>query len=256
MFKFLRAGIRLIVCTLISVFYLIIILLSYITGTNLKFRFMLAKQWAKLINKTLGIVIAINNKDIPKGVLVLPNHRSWMDIPLIFSIIPATIISKKEISYWPIIGWGFFAIDAILVDRSKMSSLIETFREIKNKILAGKTVILFPEGTICEGPLTGRFKNGAFKVAADHQIEIVPVAFEFKNRKNVWATDEVFLSHYFKTMGKKWTYIKVEIGDPFKSDNADWLSNTTKNWMDEKIMAMRMEWDKNESVKLQYKKAL
>lgn len=243
MIKPLFAGIRLLLITIIFICYLVILLLAFILGINLKVRYKLVKQWAKITNLVLGIQVDVNQKEIPEGVLVLPNHRSYLDIPLIFSIIPATIISKKEISYWPIIGWGFLALDAILVDRSKIGSLVTTFKKIEKKILENKTVILFPEGTIYKGPETGKFKNGAFRVAAEHHINIVPIAFEYKNRRNVWVSDESLFSHYFKTMGITRTYIKVKIGDTISSNDEKWLNESTKKWMDDEIIKMRADWD-------------
>ncbi|NOZ45185.1 MAG: 1-acyl-sn-glycerol-3-phosphate acyltransferase [Chlorobi bacterium] len=243
MFKFLLALLRLILAIVISIIYLLVIVLEHLFGVDLKNRYKLVKSWAKIICLVLGIKIYKNNNAIPKGVLILPNHRSWIDIPLIFSINPATIIAKKEISSWPIIGWGFNAIDAILVDRSKLGSLIKTFKEIENKILQNKTVILFPEGTICEGPETGRFKNGAFKAAAEHKIKIVPIAFEFKDRNAVWAGNETLITHFFKCMGSWKTEITVKIGEPIQSDDEQWLINQTKNWLDKEILAMRHNFD-------------
>ncbi len=243
MFRFLLAFIRLMLCLTLVIIYLIILLLAFLVRINIKIRHKIVKQWAKLVCYILGFRISINKQPIPNGVLILPNHRSWIDVPLIFSIVPATIIAKREIRNWPVIGWGFTAIDAILVNRSKMGSLMTTFKEIRRKILDNRTVIIFPEGTICIGPETGTFKNGAFKVAADHNIRIVPIAFEFKDRKDVWAKGDVLLYHYFKTMGKRRTYIKVEIGDSINSNDENWLLNTTKKWLDEKILAMRNDFD-------------
>jgi len=97
----------------VTIVYLTLILLSFLLGLNLKIRHALLGQWARLLGLCIGLKISINKKEIPNGVLVLPNHRSWIDVPLILGIVPAVIISKKEIRNWPIIGWGFNAIDAI-----------------------------------------------------------------------------------------------------------------------------------------------
>jgi len=56
----------------------------------------------------------------------MANHRSYIDIFLVFSRYPASIVAKKELGKWPIIGWSVRLARMILVDRNSKSSLIAT----------------------------------------------------------------------------------------------------------------------------------
>lgn len=95
MFRWILAIFRLLVSVALTLIFLFLILFTFSIGLPLKVRHFLLKYWAKSICVTSGFAIESDLKPFPKGVLVLPNHRSWIDIPLILGIIPATIISKK-----------------------------------------------------------------------------------------------------------------------------------------------------------------
>lgn len=114
----------------------------------------------------------------PGKAIYIANHASYLDIPTIFATVPGyfTIIGKKELFSAPLLGYMFRKI-YIAVDRSNAKSRSQTLIRSRNAIDKGRTLVLFPEGKIDENvaPKLLPFKDGAFLLAIEKQIPIVPV---------------------------------------------------------------------------------
>lgn len=104
-------------------------------------------------------------------------------------------------------------------------------------------MIIFPEGRRYPGPEMGPFKTGAFKLAAENKIPIIPVVFEFQDRRNVCTSSDNLPLHYLRTNGRLKTRIKLKAGDPITSETEASLLNETRDWMNANLLKMRAEWD-------------
>lgn len=111
--------------------------------------------------------------------IFLSNHQSFMDIPILFRGIPNRLhfVAKKGIRYVPFIGWYMLAMGMIFIDRRlKGNQSMKSLKKAGALIRRGRSVILFPEGTrSAEGEITP-FKKGAFILALEAMVKVVPVA--------------------------------------------------------------------------------
>ena len=123
-------------------------------------------------------------KDFKKPELAVycANHGSFLDIPTIFATVPGffTIIGKKELFSVPLLGYMFKRL-YIAVDRSSGKSRSETLIRSRAALNAGRTLVLFPEGRIDSevAPQLLPFKDGAFLLAIEKQIPLVPVTIPY-----------------------------------------------------------------------------
>lgn len=114
----------------------------------------------------------------PGPVVICSNHASYLDIILMYQILPKKkflFIGKAELLKWPIINIFFKNLD-ISVNREKRSSGMKSILRAKQEIENGWSIVIFPEGGIpVDTPELAPFKNGAFKLAIDAQIPILPI---------------------------------------------------------------------------------
>lgn len=144
--------------------------------------FRLKKFWAAWIMAVPGLFLSVTRK-VPKGRLPQPaiycgNHVSYLDIIASYLVVPNYFVfmGKQELDKAPLFRI-FFREMNILVDRSSNIGSHRAFMRAGADIDKGDSVFLFPEGTISSfGKLRG-FKNGAFKLAIEKQVPIVPVTF-------------------------------------------------------------------------------
>lgn len=144
--------------------------------------FMLSRLWGKVVLYGTGFypsVITEEKIDKRKSYMFIANHTSMTDIMLILTVVknPFVFIGKKELARFPVFGF-FYKRTCILVDRSSAKSRQEAFKAAQEKLRKGASICIFPEGGVPEGDiLLDEFKDGAFRLAIEHKIPVVPITF-------------------------------------------------------------------------------
>ena len=144
--------------------------------------FVLARIWAKCILFGMGFRTKVVYEQRPvkgKSYMFVANHTSMTDIMLMLSIVknPFVFVGKKELSKIPLFGF-FYKRTCILVDRNSSKSRMEVFDRAQKRINQGLSICIFPEGGVPdESVLLDDFKDGAFRLAIEHQLPIVPLTF-------------------------------------------------------------------------------
>ena len=145
--------------------------------------FKIARLWAKTILFVMGFSTKITKDEHPEknqSYLFCPNHTSIIDIMLMLSITdnPFVFVGKKELGTIPIFGY-IYKRTCILVDRNNTKSKIAVYEAAQNRLKNNLSVCIFPEGKVPddESIVLDPFQNGAFRLAIDHEIPIVPISF-------------------------------------------------------------------------------
>ena len=130
----------------------------------------------------MGFIWRIESEQIPekdKSYMFIANHTSMVDIMLMLVAVknPFVFVGKKELGKIPLFGF-FYKRTCILVDRSDARSRRAVFLSAQRRIKQGLSICIFPEGLVPEihVDLT-EFKDGAFRLAINHSIPIVPLTF-------------------------------------------------------------------------------
>ena len=159
------------------------LVLSIVTESGYPYFFRMARIWAKCILFGMGFYYKIEkNQELEshKSYMIIANHTSMIDIMLMLVLIdkPFVFVGKQELSKIPLFGF-FYKRTCILVDRSNSKSKHSVFESAQKRINQGLRICIFPEGGVPddESILLDTFKDGAFRLAIDHQLPIVPIAF-------------------------------------------------------------------------------
>lgn len=144
--------------------------------------FRLARFWAKFILTGMGFNVKIDRDQIPdpeKSYMFVANHTSMTDIMLMLVAIknPFVFVGKKELAKIPLFGF-FYKRTSILVDRESSKSRQAVFIRAQRRLRQGMSICIFPEGGVPEESIElDEFKDGAFRMAINHKIPIVPLTF-------------------------------------------------------------------------------
>jgi len=161
-------------------------------------------------------------ENIPKNkpAIYVANHCSHLDIGVLCRVAPVNLhfIGKKELAWIPIVGWYMYITGHLFIDRSDRRKAVTSLRAAALKIKSGKNVIMFPEGTRSKNGKLASFKSGAFHLALDAGVNIIPIHIE--GTHEIWPASRNII-----TPGK----LNVHIGQPI--DTSKYTKKTVKDLM-------------------------
>ncbi|HUR71094.1 MAG TPA: lysophospholipid acyltransferase family protein [Candidatus Limnocylindrales bacterium] len=141
----------------------------------------ISQLWTWIIVKFSGIrltVEGLDRLDPKRQYLFVVNHQSNFDIPVLVQSLPQfqlRWIAKKELLWIPFFGWAMWAAKHITVDRADSLDALKSLKLAKQRIAAGISVVVFPEGTRSTDGKLLPFKRGGFLLALKTKTPIVPV---------------------------------------------------------------------------------
>lgn len=124
------------------------------------------------------------NIDKTKSYVIVINHTEMMDIPIMYRVpLYFKWVSKREVFWFPIFGQYLFVRGDIAIERGNGSeALAKVIEKGKRVIGGGQSVAIFPEGTRSKNGVIGRFKAGAFNLAKEANVDILPVVIDGAER--------------------------------------------------------------------------
>lgn len=153
------------------------------------------KIWSQLICLFLLIPVKVNGRrKIQKrtSYVFVPNHQGAFDIFLIYGFLGRNFkwMMKRSLRKLPFVGKACESAGHIFVDRSGPKKIYQTIHQAKNSLKDGVSLVVFPEGARTFTGHMGYFKKGAFQLADDLQLAVVPVtidgSFEILPRTGKW----------------------------------------------------------------------
>ncbi len=194
-----------------------------------KYGHFLNKLWAHAIFFTCFLPTKVEwrfkvNKK--KQYIYCANHTSYLDIPTMGYALPGynVFIGKSSLGKIPLFGYMFRNL-YVSVDRKSSKSKYETIVQSMHKIDLGYNLAIFPEGTISKNhaPVLMEFKDGAFRIAIEKQVAIVPMTIV--NNWKILPDDGIYIPHI--------GLMKTVIHEPIETtgltmNDVDWLKEKTK----------------------------
>lgn len=165
------------------------------------------------------------------------NHQSSLDIPVLFRALPIPLyfVVKQELRRSPFLGWYVAAMGMIFVDRGSPDKARRSVERAAKAVQAGKSVLIFPEGTRSPDGRLRRFKAGGFEAAIAGDIPVVPVAVDGTQRAHPANAP-------FRI---RWARLRVVLGDPITPASCDHdrhtLANRTRDAIAAKLAELRGE---------------
>ncbi len=137
------------------------------------------RRWGKLLLMAAGVRVVRHGDDplLPGSPRVfVANHVSWFDIPVLLAALPSYgFVAKRELETVPFFGAAARAAGVIYIDRENRKAAFSAYEDASNKIRAGQSVLVYPEGTRGDEYALRPFKKGPFVLAIGSGAPIVPV---------------------------------------------------------------------------------
>jgi 1-acyl-sn-glycerol-3-phosphate acyltransferase len=114
-----------------------------------------------------------------QGRLLLANHISWIDVYAIHAACPSRFVAKAEIGQWPVVGTLVTLTGVLYIERGRRHAVAQINHRVRDRLRAGETVAVFPEGTTTEGDRLLPFHANLVAPALEVGCPIWPVALRY-----------------------------------------------------------------------------
>jgi 1-acyl-sn-glycerol-3-phosphate acyltransferase len=149
-----------------------------------------------------------------RGHLVVSNHRSTADILLLLRSFGGHMVSRADLSRWPLVGVAARSVGTVFVDRSDAVSGANAVRTIRTLLARGSTVIVFPEGTTFPDDEVRPFHAGAFVAALRSGADVVPVGLAYQTGSGAAFVNESFGAHLSRMAAAEPSSVAMCVGEP------------------------------------------
>ena len=139
-------------------------------------------RWAQCALRIVGVRLVHQAQFSQLGEaarFVVANHISWLDILLLYSVLPIRFVAKVEIRGWPVVGRLSQLLGTVFIFRESLRDMTRVNRELVAILHEGLSVAVFPEGATTDGLQMQPFHPGLLQSAIVAQVPIQPVAIRY-----------------------------------------------------------------------------
>jgi len=196
--------------------------------------FLLPRLFYKMLTGMMGIRVRVYGKpSTATYVLFTSNHVSYLDIPVLGSVLKSGFVAKSEVASWPLFGFMSKVLNTAFIERKSTRAAAQQ-AVLRERIVTLKHLILFPEGTSTRGLTALPFKSslfGVFEQASTDDVTIQPVSLvctEFEGRKitsdetrdrYAWHGDMTLLPHLWAAFKNGAFTVDVTFHAPIAASN-------------------------------------
>lgn len=194
-------------------------------------------RYHRFICRVLGVRVTVKGAPLDGGCLIVANHVSWLDMPVMGSTKPLSFVAKSEVQGWP--GFGLLAelSRTVFVARERRSETADQRDRIRERLEAGDTLVLFAEGTSGDGnrvlPFKSALMGAAEATAAEpgRHIAVQPVTIAYTAIWGIpmgrevrpfvaWYGDMELVPHLWQLLSLGPVDVTVEFHPPLTIDEA------------------------------------
>ncbi len=228
--RYILAFVRgLLAFTSILLFLIVYTITIPIFGNSDTRKFKLRRAWLKFGIPLFGMRIEHRGTPIGVPALYVCNHRSLSDPMATCLYLDAYVIAKAEVGNIPILSKGAELTGIIYVKRENKDSRNAVREKTIETIQSGKNVLVYPEGTVSGNEKILPYRFGTFIEAAKHGIPIVPIAIEYRRKKNIWIKIGL-IAHFFKQFSYWRTDMLHVIGKPITGVSGEEAAKIAEEW--------------------------
>jgi 1-acyl-sn-glycerol-3-phosphate acyltransferase len=234
----LRFWFKLFAFAVVLIWHFIRLMISvYLGGKHPERGLRIRRDFCRSALSVLKIKVHRHNIHDHKGCLLISNHRSMLDPLVELAYINCYILSKSEVADYPLIGRGAKETGVLFVNRDEAGSRKAALQAIGKHLVDGDSILIYPEGTTQAARLTSEFRRGAFEVAFQNSIPVIPIMIAYPDDSYSW-TDGSLMDYIKRVLSRPGTlHVRIQMGEPLAAENADKLMSVTRESIDQMILA-------------------
>ena len=189
----------------------------------------LVQTWAKELLAKAGVQVQVQGQPPAEGpVLLVANHISWLDIPVMHAARHCRFISKSDIKGWPLIGTMATAAGTLYIQRESRRDAMRMVSLMREAFARGEILAVFPEGTTGDGTTLLPFHPNLLQAAVEVDAPVLPVGLRFIHAATgtisqaaSYVGDETLLGSIWRVLCANDLVAVVHYGQPERAAGRD-----------------------------------
>jgi 1-acyl-sn-glycerol-3-phosphate acyltransferase len=184
------------------------------------------RWWHGRLCRALGVRVQVSGA-VAERCLLVANHVSWLDVPALGAQAELAFLSKAEVRRWPLVGWMASLAGTLFIERgANQVGLVA--REIAIAVAAGRSLVIFPEGTTSDGRQVRRFHPRLFSAVQQPGLGIQPVAIGYRRGGCMtpdlsvpYIDDDTLLANLLRVLQHPDLVVSIELLPPLWPGDGD-----------------------------------
>src|SRR5688572_29287911 len=170
-------------------------------------------RWGAGLLRTARVELQIVGVPPRAPFLLVANHTSYLDVPVLAALGNGCFVAKAEIARWPVIGPLARGMGTVFVERGARRAVLQASGEIEQRLAKGYGVFLFPEGGIPSEPELGEFRGSLLESALRAAVPVHCAAIRYSAGDAEWRRGEPLLGHFLRLLASDATRVVVAFGE-------------------------------------------
>ncbi len=189
------------------------------------------QAWAFGFLEVLGVKLDVRGAplaDAGRGLLLVANHVSWLDILVLLAVRPVRFVSKSEVAHWPVIGPMATGAGTLYIERSSKRDAMRVMHQMADALKAGDCVGVFPEGTTGDGTALLPFHANLLQAGISAPAAALPVVMAFMDPETGtlsqaarYVDDDNLLSSMLRLLGSPGIEARLQFLQPTEAQDLD-----------------------------------
>lgn len=196
---------------------------------NVAQRNALVQAWARGLLPRVGVQLQLQGTPPANGpVLLVANHLSWLDIPVLHAARHCRFISKSDVASWPLVSTLARAAGTLFIDRGSRRDTLRIVRLMADALAQRDVLAVFPEGTTSDGGAMLPFRANLLEAAIQADAPVQPLGLRFidpatgaDSAAPIYAGDTTLLASVWRTISAPAIVARVVYGTPQTAQGRD-----------------------------------
>ena len=183
------------------------------------------QAWSLALLGCCGIRLQVQGQPVAQGpALLVANHISWVDIPLLHAARYCRFISKSDVQAWPIVGTLATAGGTLYLQRESRRDALRMVQDMQQALENGQVLAVFPEGTTGDGRQLLPFHANLLQAAVSSNAPVQPIGLRFEDGLEAlsfapsYVGDETLLGSVWRTLSAPGLTAVLCFGSPQRAD--------------------------------------
>ena len=187
------------------------------------------RRWCRQFLGMLGVEARVHwqhEAGMPKNVLIVANHISWLDIFVLLSFQPARFIAKADLRRLPVVGRLIANVGTLFIERERRRDTHTVNRHTVDALARGDVVAVFPEGTTSDGSAILKFHSSLLQSAVDANAYVQPIAIRYRTPEDEFCLAPAYvgelnlLESFWRVTGERRIVAELHVMPAFPAGSA------------------------------------